>query len=355
MKTRPPILTCLILIGAWLLAGPALAERQIVDMAGRTVTLPDRIRKVYAVGHCIPIVGAMAPDLLANSYRLPEAARRFLAPVFFEGKSTPNSGIRFSDEEVIRMAPDLVVMEAIPGATERAERMQKRIGAPVVLVDQDMLHYKESFAVLGEVLGRGEQARAMTDFVVRYLDPIREVAQTIAEDQRVRVYYAEGPDGLSTNPAGSIHTQVLDFVGAANVAQVKNLPDEGLSAVSLEQIYLWQPDLILVWTPAADRLTTWRAIVENPLWLKSDAVRNGQVIQIPWLPFSWMDRPPGTNRILGALWLAAWLYPDRYDIDLVAVTKAYFATFYHREISDADVRELLRLAHPGRTVIPLVQ
>ncbi|TCT24287.1 ABC transporter substrate-binding protein [Thiobaca trueperi] len=353
MKMRSPILKSLILIGAWLVANPVLAERQIVDMAGRMVALPDRIHKVYAVGHCIPIVGAMAPDLLANSYRLPEAARPLLAPVFFEGKTTPNSGIRFSDEEVIRMAPDLVVMEAIPGAAERAERMQKRIGAPVVLVDQDMLHYKEAFAVLGEILDRREQARAMTDFVVRHLDPIREVAQTIPEDQRVRVYYAEGPDGLSTNPAGSSHTQVLDFVGAANVAQVKNLPDEGLSAVSLEQIYLWQPELILVWTPAADRLTTWRAIVEDPLWQKIAAVRNGQVVQIPWLPFSWLDRPPGTNRILGALWLAELFYPDRYDIDLAAATKEYFAIFYHREIADENVRKLLRLTRPDEAASTL--
>ncbi|EXJ15816.1 ABC transporter substrate-binding protein [Imhoffiella purpurea] len=347
MMRSHPILEIATLAMACLFAGSALAERQITDMAGRQVTLPDAVHKVYAVGHTIPLVGAMAPDLLANTYRLPEAARPLLAPVFFEGKSTPNAGIRFSDEEVVRMAPDLILMEAVPGAPERADRLQKRIGAPLILVEQDMLRYKETFSFLGEVLRRPEQARAMTDFVARYLDPIREVARTIPPDRRVRVYYAEGPDGLSTNPAGSSHTQLLDFVGAANVARVTNAPDEGMSAVSLEQIYLWQPDMILVWTPAADRLTTWRTIVEDPLWQRIAAVRNGKVVQIPWLPFSWMDRPPGTNRILGAFWLAELLYPDRFDIDLVAVTREYFATFYHREISEEDVKALLALAHPA--------
>lgn len=336
-----PILAALFLLGTWLIAVPA--------SAGRQVTLPDAVHKVYAVGHCIPIVGAMAPDLLANSYRLPEAAGRFLAPTFFSGKTTPNAGIRFSDEEVVRMAPDLILMESTPGAPDQAERLQKKIGVPVVLIEQDMLRYQDAFAFLGRVLDRPAQARAMSDFVATHLDPIRAIAQGIPEDQRVRVYYAEGPDGLSTNPAGSSHTQVLDVVGAVNVAQVTHLPGEGMNSVSLEQVYLWQPDLILVWTPAADRLTTWRAIVDNPLWQRVAAVHNGRVIQIPWLPFSWMDRPPGTNRILGAIWLAATLYPERFEIDLAAVTKSYFATFFHRQITDRDVADLLALAHPTRT------
>lgn len=315
-------------------------------MAGRTAVIPDQIQRIYAVGHCIPMIGALAPERLANNYRLLDQAKSFLAPSFYEDKVMPRSGIRLSDEEILGLAPDVVFMEALPGAAEQADRLSARLHAPVLLVDLNMYHYKQAFQWMGSILNEPQQAEALSDFVRRYIDPIGERAKSIPEAQRVRVYYAEGPDGLSTNPAGSSHTQVLDFVGATNVALVSNLPDEGLSSVSLEQLYLWQPHLILVWTPTAEQLITWKAIVHNPLWQPINAVKQGKVLQIPWLPFSWFDRPPSTNRILGTLWLAKTLYPDIFPLDLKDLMQSYFWLFYHKEISEAEVAYLLKLATP---------
>lgn len=311
------------------------------------MTLPDEVQRIYAVGHCVPIVGAVAPDKLVNAPRLSDDAKRFLAPEFYRDKSAPSGGLRFSDEEVARMAPDLIAMEAVPGAADQADRMKARLHVPVILIDEDMLKYKQAFSFLGKVLGRPEQAKALANFVTAYLDPIQEQVRHIPESKRARVYYAEGPNGLATNPSGSAHSQVLDFVGAVNVAQVAGQYGEGTSAVSLEQLYLWQPDWILVWTPAADRLITWHAIVDDPLWRQLNAVKNSRVRQIPWLPFSWFDRPPGTNRILGALWLAKLFYPDSARYDLVDVTRSYFRIFYHTELSPDKARYLLGLAIPA--------
>lgn len=328
------------------LAPAARAERVVTDMAGRQVRLPDEVRRVYAVGHCIPIVAAVAPEKLANNYRLSEAARRYLPPALSAGKAVPAAGMRFSDEEILKMAPDLIVMEAMAGAADQATRLEARLHVPVLLVDQDMQKQRQAFTLLGEALGQQEQAAVLSDFVKTWLDPLYEKARRIPEKERVRVYYAEGPNGLFTNPSGSSHTQVLDFIGASNVAQVANLPDEGMSAVSMEQLFLWQPEVILVWTPGADQLSAWKAITGDPLWQRLNAVRKGRVVQIPWQPFSWFDRPPGSNRIIGALWLARLLYPQRFTFDLVAVTQEYFRKFYHFDLSEADARRLLASAHP---------
>jgi len=325
---------------------PVHAERVIVDMAGRRVSIADSIHRVYAVGHCIPIVAAVAPEKLANNYRLGDDAKHFLSPALYLDKVVPTAGARLSDEEILKMAPDLIVIEAGSGSEDSASLLESRLHIPVVQVDQDILKYKNAFAFLGEVLDRREQAGKLADFVRTYLDPVGEKAKTIPAAERRRVYYAEGPDGLSTNPSGSSHTQVLDFVGAVNVAKVDNLPGEGMNAVSMEQLYLWQPELILVWTPSANRLTTWNAITANPLWMRVAAVKTGHVVQIPWLPFSWVDRPPGTNRILGVLWLAQLLYPERFKYDLPEVTQEYLRKFYHLELSRADAVYLLGLANP---------
>ncbi|MBS1158222.1 MAG: Periplasmic binding protein [Proteobacteria bacterium] len=341
-QLRPALLCALAL----LLSGTAQAERSLTDMAGRMVKLPDEVHRVYAVGHCIPIVAAVAPEKLANNYRLSETARHYLPPALLAGKAVPAAGMRFSDEEILTMAPDLVVMEAMPGAADRAARLEARLHVPVLLVDQDMLKFKEAFKLLGEALGQREQAALLGDFVKTWLDPLHEKAKSIPEKERVRVYYAEGPNGLSTNPSGSSHSQMLDFVGASNVAQVANLPDEAMSTVSMEQLLLWQPELILVWTPGADQLTTWRAITGAPLWQRLAAVKKGRVVQVPWLPFSWLDRPPGSNRIIGTLWLANLLYPERFKYDMVALTREYFRKFYHFELGAAEARSLLASARP---------
>ncbi len=58
----------------WALAGRAQETRTVVDMGGRTVTVPAHIQRVYAVGHCLPMVAAVAPEALLNSYPLSEGA-----------------------------------------------------------------------------------------------------------------------------------------------------------------------------------------------------------------------------------------------------------------------------------------
>lgn len=330
-----------------LLAGGAGAARQVIDMAGRPVVLPDQVRRVYAVGHCIPAVGALAPDLLVATYKLPEAARALLGRELYAGKAVPEAGPRFSDEEVVRLTPDLVVMENGPGAVVQASRLEQRLHVPVLLIDQRLPQLKAAFTLLGEVFGRPAQAARLNDFIVRRVEPVAARARGIPAEHRVRVYYAEGTDGLQTNPAGSNHTEVLDYVGGINAAQVASVAGEDSAKVTLEQLYLWQPQLILVWTPGAAERTTWRAIASNPFWQRLAAVREGRLVQIPWLPFSWFDRPPGSNRLLGVFWLAQRLYPEIFDFDLVALTREYFALFYHYPLSADEARRLLAQTNPG--------
>ena len=68
-----PMLLCLCLALA-----PAQA-REVIDMAGRTVTVPEHVHGIYAMSHSLAIVTALAPDLLVGLpfpfKRNPEAER----------------------------------------------------------------------------------------------------------------------------------------------------------------------------------------------------------------------------------------------------------------------------------------
>ena len=75
---------------------------------------------------------------------------------------------------------------------------------------------------------------------------VKSITSQIPDSAKVKVYYAEGNDGFSTDPSGSQHTQLLDFCGAKNVAKVTLLPGYGMASTTLEQILLWDPDMILI-------------------------------------------------------------------------------------------------------------
>ena len=62
--------------------------------------------------------------------------------------------------------------------------------------------------------------------------------------KRPSVYVARGPKGLETAVAGSIGSEVVDLVGARNVAGKDTAP-RTIVDVSAEQILAWQPDVIL--------------------------------------------------------------------------------------------------------------
>ena len=70
-------------------------------------------------------------------------------------------------------------------------------------------------------------------------------------------------------------------------------------------------------------------------------MKKGKVYQIPAQPFSWFDRPPGANRMIGIVWLAQLLYPERFPYDMVAVTQEFFQVFYEFSLSKEQVKALL--------------
>ncbi len=320
---------------------PATATREVVDMAGRRMTVPVTITRTYSTRPGSVTLYAVAPDLMVNrSLWMTDGAERFMSPAYLK--------LPFSDgsaEEIVRLHPDVIIsyFAINPQSIDQADRLSQRTGIPVFMVDMEMQRYHEAFKAMGDLLGKQEQTAKMTAYIEKWLLPVFAKAARIPANQRKRVYYAEGNRGLNTDPSGSFHSQIIDLVGATNVAQVNRLSGKGMSAVSMEQVLQWNPDEVIVWTGMGPSMTTYRAIAADPLWQRVPAVRKGHIHQIPFLPFGWFDRPPGTNRILGALWFAQLVYPEVYHIDLEAATREYFTIFFHRDLTDAELREVL---HP---------
>ena len=118
---------------------------------------------------------------------------------------------------------------------------------------------------------------------------------TISADKRPRVYYARGPRGLVTGLGGSINVETIELL-ARNAAG--GTPG-GLANVSIEQVLLWNPDVIV--TIDQDFAASVR---NDPVWSSVSAVRENRVHLSPKMPFGWVDFPPSVNRLIGLWWLA---------------------------------------------------
>jgi iron complex transport system substrate-binding protein len=323
----------------------------IVDLAGRKVAVPYPIKTVY----CSSPMGTnlmymLAPDMMVGwnisptkleKKYIPEQYRSVVGMGGWFGKNTTGN-----IEEIIKRAPDVVLSLGYldSAAVSEAERIQGLLNIPVIMVDGSLTKSGDSLRYIGALLD--QEARA--EELAAYCDGVVQEAQTIAaklsDADKVKVYYAEGGKGLNTDPAGSMHTEVLDLVGGGNVADVEMQSDYGMSAVSLEQVLAWNPEVILVASDPAEESNVYEQITTGADWSTITAVKEKRVYQVPRGPFDWFDRPPSISRILGIRWLGNLLYPDLYQYDMRSEVKAFYTLFYHIDLTDAQLGELMARA-----------
>src|SRR5690606_17886143 len=139
--------------------------------------------------------------------------------------------------------------------------------------------------------------------------------------KRPRVYYARGPRGLVTGLGSSINVETIELL-AQNVAGGNK---GGLANVSIEQVLVWNPDVIVTIDQGFAA-----SVRQDPSWKSVTAVKNGRVHLSPKMPFGWVDFPPSVNRLIGLWWLAKLLYPERFPEDMHALTRDFYTLFYHR-------------------------
>jgi iron complex transport system substrate-binding protein len=336
-----------LLVALWclLLSAPgAIAQtREIVDMAGRHVTIPVKPSRIYGSSPPATLaLYALAPELLIGlnvPFRGDE--KPFLRK---EAENLPaigsqaGMGRQLNPEEVLSHRPDLVVAWLDKFADViRTEESFAKLRLPVVFIRLDTLSdYPATFAFLGELLGRRDKAAEMGRYVSDAIARVERATAGIPPEEKPRVYYAESPDGLATDCDKSFHTEPIRLAGGDNVFHCEPSSHMGMERVSLEQIVALRPALLL----AQDK--RFASAVNNPIWRSVQAVQNGRIVFIPHAPFNWLDRPPSYMRALGIQWLANLFYPSRYPLDLTAETKKFYRLFLGLELSDADFTAIVQ-------------
>ena len=151
---------------------------------------------------------------------------------------------------------------------------------------------------------------------------------------------------METDPRGSGHAEIIEFVGGCNVAEAALLSGNNLgrSKAALEQLQLWNPEVILIKYFRDGENSSFAQIMHDQGWRNIKAVQKHRVYELPNQPFNWFDCPQGVNRLIGIKWLANLLYPDIYPADLQAEVKRFYALFYKYQLSGQEIDEFLQRA-----------
>jgi iron complex transport system substrate-binding protein len=321
------------------LGGVALA-RDIVDSAGRTVTIPDEITVVYPAGNPAGVLlYVMKPEAMAGWTRRPrEQDMKFLIPdrqgMRAVGRLTAE-GNAVNLEALARARPDLILDFGTvdPGYADFADRIQTQAALPYVLIDGRFGNTPAALRLVGDILGVPERGAALAAFAEQAFADVDAVLAQVPPEQRPRVYLARGPEGLETGAPGSINAEIIERAGGVNVVASAA---QGLVNAAPEQIIVWAPDTIVT----MDKTFATTAIA-SPNWQAVPAVANGRVLVAPDSPFGFIDTPPGINRLIGLYWLLAKFYPDTVTFDLAAKVSEFYTLFYGVTPSAAQIEALL--------------
>ncbi|MBR1121634.1 iron ABC transporter substrate-binding protein [Bradyrhizobium lablabi] len=331
--------TLIAALAAALLAPAAAWAETVTDSAGRNVAIPAKVTRVFPAGPPAAILlYTLAPDLLigwprANraeecAYLLPEiCARPEVGRITGRG-NTANL------ETVLAQKPDLILDVGSTSATyvSLADRVQEQTNIPYALLDGRFASIAKAYRTLGMLTGRSDDAEKLARYAEDTLKTVLGRIETIPAGERPKVYYARAPRGLSTGLGGSINVETIEML-ARNVA---GETQGGLANVSIEQVLVWNPDVIV--TIDQEFASTVR---NDPAWASVKAVRDNRVHLSPKMPFGWVDFPPSVNRLIGLWWLAKILYPEKFPEDLHTLTQDFYTRFYHVTPTPAQIDHVL--------------
>lgn len=311
----------------------------VTDATGRALAVPERVARVFPAGPPAAILlYTLAPDLLLGWPRAnrPEECDYMLPDICTRpevGRIT-GRGNTANLESVIALKPDLILDVGSTATTfvSLAERVQEQTNIPYALLDGRFDAVAATYRKLGELIGRQTDAEKLARYADDTFKTINGRVGAVPPASRPRVYYARGPRGLVTGLGGSINVETIEML-AQNVA---GGTAGGLANVSIEQVLLWNPDVII--TIDQDFAASVR---NDPAWTAVKAVREGRVHLSPKMPFGWVDFPPSVNRLIGLWWLAKILYPEKFPEDMRALTRDFYTVFYHRTPSDAQIDHVL--------------
>lgn len=251
-------------MGLLLLSGFVHAK-EITDLAGRTVTVPDHPQRVLlGEGRFVfamalldrdnpvqRIVGWQGELKRQDPFawvqlitRYPDAAKVPLIGTTSEASVSP--------EKIVSLQPDVAIFSVSGHGPGRGSPMIKSLqdaGIPVVFIDfrqKPLQNTVASMRILGQVLGREKEAQEYTDFYQQHLAAIDAIVRDVPQDKRPSVFVemlaGVWPSCCHTTGDGNFG-DLVEAAGGKNIA--KAVLPSSIGDVSMEFLIKQQPDIYI--------------------------------------------------------------------------------------------------------------
>ena len=259
----------------------------VTDMAGREVKFDKPVEKAVALtaADCEIIFALGAEEVLVGRGAYCDY------PAEVTDIPSVESGYETNIEQIIALQPDVIFMGTMAQTTEQVEQLEKA-GIRVVVSDAQTIEGTyECIRVIGQVLGKQEEAAKIIDDMQATFTEI----QANKLDGTKTVYFETAPLqwGLYSAGSGTFMDEIAQMMGLKNCfGDVEYWPQ-----VSEEQVIERNPDFIVTITmyygegPTPDEEIAGRAG-----WQDITAVKNGDILYYPDNEFA----RPGPRLALGA-------------------------------------------------------
>ncbi len=307
----------------------------LTDALGRTVEFAELPQRV--------VIAGKAGFMISNAaYLFPEAPDRIVA--YVKGGQTPNDFISMifplkpdvttvqssaSVEQIAPLNPDVVLMKSY---------LQKSLGEPVEQVGIKVVYFDlesadaiaKDIQNLGILFGNVAKAESIVSLIDESVKKVTDVTATLTDEQKPSVLMLQYSDkggeiAFKVPPLDWLQTNLVELAGGTPIW--KDVPTDGWTTVTIEQIAAWNPKVILLIDYTGNGVDVVSNLKTDPKWTLLDAVKNNQIFAFP-LDFQSWDQPD-TRWPLGLTWVAMKLHPDLFgSIDFNQEIVNFYKNFY---------------------------
>ncbi len=323
------ILAALALVLCFVAEAPG---RDFVDMAGRSVAIPDRVARVVTLG-AVPVINGFLfalgrQDALVNGLP-PELARKFqyvFAPELAGKPIVQGAEKGLAVEDIVSLKPDVILTMDLATARKLGE-----IGLPVVYLrwtaPEDV---KALMALLGDILGKSKEASDYAAYFDETMTRVSALADPLPPARRPRVLY------VNLRRLTQPH-RIADWW--ITKAGGRSMTDDGREqesvTFSLEQMLSWDPEVMIVADQGEAKMA-----YDDPRFQNISAVRNRRVHAAPAGAHLWANRT--IEQPLTLLWAVSMIHPELVSQErLKADMTAFYNRFFHKPLSRDQINEIL--------------
>lgn len=337
MSRRKALWMAVALVGS--LVGSAWGETvTVVDMTGRAVAIPqpvERLECVYGIGTFYVYALGAGDRLVAAWYVGVKSAAQ--APAWLHAIEPRLDALLYagepSVEQLAALDADLVIGDASRFQTFATQ--MEDLGVPTILFAPETPQgVVDTSLALGAALGESAAARAaqLTADYWRVFSTAQAVASSVPVEERPRVLFV-GSSPLHIASGPMYQTSLIEAAGGVSVSA--DLVGSW-NTVNLEQVLLWNPDVIII--PSYGSVSA-ADLLANPDWQSVRAIQTGRVVKMPRV-FAPMDTPLPES-VLGVEWMSSVFFPERSTFDVRGEAVAFYKTYYNYALSPSEADAFL--------------